>query len=392
MNTRERLLAIEKEMNSKYINREDVIRGLIITLLARGNIVLLGAPGTAKTDMVETLSNSINGKCFETLLTKTSSPEELVGPLDIKELEAGRYKRVTEGTLADCDIGYVDETFKGSSPTLNVLLPIMAQRKFRNGTSRPETIPLLMLVGASNELPEGGVEGPLSALWDRFEMRFVVNYIKDEGSFIRLLQLGRSDSPVSKVGVKDIIKAQEEVRAVSINPVIKTLATLWGRLTKEGFGMSDRKWRDSLRYMQANAWLDGREELCADDVLILKDIAWNTPEQAREVRSIIRKATESDLARAQDLYDSITEIYATLKEFSGVNSEDKRKFGATKFGRLTELFDKATRAKKMIQTSSNEYKRKGRTTAELEGYIKGLNSILAEVTSNLVPGGVGGDK
>ena len=72
INVRKQLNTLEEEMNSKYINRREVIHGLLVSLLAKGNIVILGAAGTGKTDMVQTLSRSINSECFETILTKTS--------------------------------------------------------------------------------------------------------------------------------------------------------------------------------------------------------------------------------------------------------------------------------------------------------------------------------
>ena len=156
--TRKKLLKIEEEMNGKFINRNEVVRGLVITLLARGNIVLLGPAGTGKTDLVQTLARCINGQYFETILTKMSSPEELFGPYNLKELEEGNYVRNTTNTAVDSEVAFVDEVFKCNSATLNGLLGLMAQRVFRNGGSAPSPTPTELFVGASNELPEGGID------------------------------------------------------------------------------------------------------------------------------------------------------------------------------------------------------------------------------------------
>ena len=137
INVRKQLNTLEEEMNSKYINRREVIHGLLVSLLAKGNIVILGAAGTGKTDMVQTLSRSINSECFETILTKTSSPEELFGAYDIRQLEQGNYVRNTTHTLVDSMVGFVDEVFKCNSATLNGLLGVMAQRTFPMGTVSP---------------------------------------------------------------------------------------------------------------------------------------------------------------------------------------------------------------------------------------------------------------
>ena len=59
VNLQEEMRKLEQELNGKYINRGDVIHGLIVTLLARGNCVLLGSAGTGKSDLVQTLSRAI---------------------------------------------------------------------------------------------------------------------------------------------------------------------------------------------------------------------------------------------------------------------------------------------------------------------------------------------
>ena len=227
VNLQEEMRKLEQELNGKYINRGDVIHGLIVTLLARGNCVLLGSAGTGKSDLVQTLSRAITGTCFETILTKTSAPEELFGAYDIKALQDGKYVRNTENSLVDGDVAFVDEVFKCNSATLNGLLGVMAQRTFRNGSSAPTPIPLQLFVGASNEMPEGGADGALAALWDRFEMRFVVEYIKDKGSFHKLLSLNKSLEPKTKVNVSDIVKAMDEIESVEIGDGEDLIVALW---------------------------------------------------------------------------------------------------------------------------------------------------------------------
>lgn len=388
---RESLRQIEKEMNEKYINRADVIHGLLVTLLANGNIILLGPAGTGKTDMVETLARTIDGKCFETLLTKTSSPEELVGPLDIKKLEGGEYERVTRNTLVDSQIGYVDETFKGSSPTLNILLPILAQRTFRNGTAMPTKIPLMLFVGASNELPDGGTDGNLAALWDRFEMRYVVDYLKDEGSFARLLKMS-GDDPETKVNIRDIAKAQKEVLSIKTDKAIQTIVDVWHALAKEGYRMSDRKWRNSLRYMKANAWLAGRKELASSDVLVLKSIAWQTPEQIKDVARIVYKTVSPMVGRAQDLFDSACEIYNELSKYKDDDNYNKEHFGSTKFGKLAEVHKKLTRAQALIANIKKDLVSAGKETEDVDTYMEGIHNMLEHVAVSLIPSLGGGSK
>jgi MoxR-like ATPase len=85
-------------------------------------------------------------------------------------LENDRYVRKTDGYLPTAEVAFVDEIFKANSAILNALLTLLNERLFDNGNQRLP-VPLLCLVGASNELPESE---ELDALYDRFLIRRTV--------------------------------------------------------------------------------------------------------------------------------------------------------------------------------------------------------------------------
>ena len=76
-----KLLKLETELNGCFMEREKIIRGLLVAAVAKGNLLILGAPGAAKTAIAEALSRQLGGNFFSRLLTKVSAPEELFGPL-----------------------------------------------------------------------------------------------------------------------------------------------------------------------------------------------------------------------------------------------------------------------------------------------------------------------
>lgn len=383
MTTQKDLLKLEEELNGKYINRNNEIRGLLVTMLARGNMVLLGQAGTAKTDMVQTLARSIKSDCFETILTRTSSPEELFGAYDIKELEQGRYVRNIDNTLASAEFGFVDEVFKCNSAVLNGLLGVMAQRTFRNGNSTPSPIPLQLLVGASNELPEGGADGELSALWDRFEMRFVVDYIKDERSFLKLLEMGASLEPKTVVDMKDVITAQGEAKDIGIANVEQVIIGIWKRLKEEGLSVSDRKWRNSLKYLRANAWLEGRTTVEEDDVEILKNMLWQSPEQIKVVRKVVGEFANPDNNKAQELGDIAEELVSQLKQFTDDDEKNRQDYGTTKALKASEVHSKLVRTRKQLNTMKSKVKSAGKSTKTIDIIIDKVNNGVLEVTKVL---------
>lgn len=88
-------------------------------------------------------------------------------------LENDEYVRQTDGYLPTAEVAFVDEIFKANSAILNALLTLLNERLFDNGNQRFE-VPLLCLVGASNELPESE---ELDALYDRFLIRKHVSQV-----------------------------------------------------------------------------------------------------------------------------------------------------------------------------------------------------------------------
>ena len=99
--------------------------------------------------------------------------------LSLKALEQDRYARVVTGKLPEAQFAFVDEVFKANSAILNSLLAAMNERLFHNDGA-PLAMPLVSLFGASNELPDGK---ELEALFDRFLLRFDVQYLRRPASF-----------------------------------------------------------------------------------------------------------------------------------------------------------------------------------------------------------------
>jgi MoxR-like ATPase len=213
-------------------------------------------------------------------------------------------------------------------------------------------------------------------------MRFVVEYIKDKGSFHKLLSINKSLEPQTKVDVKDIVSAMEEIDDVELGDAEELIVTLWDAFNKNGFRLSDRKWRNSLRYMKANAWLNGRTSLTDDDVMIIKDMAWSVPEQIKPIRKLVFNTLNPAFGKAQDLYDAVCEVYAELESFTDDDVENKSKFGSTRGMKAAEVNNKLVSARKMIQTTIAQ--QKGKDVSTLESYVDSINTMVQGVTNILL--------
>lgn len=372
-----KFLLLEGELNQYFLEREQIIRGLLVATIARGNLLILGPPGTAKTNLAEMLANQLGGKFFSRLLTKVSSPEELFGPLSLKELENDRYKRVTSGRLPEADIAVIDEIFKCNSAVLNTLLPILNERVYFDDSNTASPIPLQLLVGLSNELPEGGAEGELLALWDRFDLRYVVDYLKEEKSFASMLALNEYQ-PTTNISLKELEKAQSEAAQVKITETtINTLVRLWKELKSQGILISDRRFRNALRFLKAHAWLAGRIEVGEEDLEILTHIFWTQPEQVKQIKKIVLGLANPLTLQANEIYDGALELHYRIKELPE---------GAERSQAATEANHKLKVAAKMLSALSKQAKQEGKSTTTISQRQNQIKEINEEIVNSYLLG------
>lgn len=245
-----KLVEIKNYLNQKFYEREKVVEGILIALLARQHMLLIGPAGTAKSAISSELAKIIQGaNYFQWLLTRFSTPEELFGPVSLKELENGVYKRNTHSKLPEAHISFVDEIFKSNSAILNSLLTLINERLFyNNGT--PIQTPLMSIIGASNEYPEDD-EG-LEALFDRFLLRFELDYIGDESNFIAMMKGQGQTNKVPSITLDELKQYQFYSDMVTISDdVYMTLAAIRTKLKDEGIRPSDRRFKQSLTLLQA---------------------------------------------------------------------------------------------------------------------------------------------
>jgi len=304
--TRQKLLQIETELKKSYFEREEEVHGSILALLARQHVLLLGPPGTAKSQLVEDLCGRTGGIFFSRLLTKFSTPEELFGPISLKGLEQDKYMRITTGKLPEAQIAFLDEIWKASSSILNTLLRIVNERMFDNGNGSPIRVPLQSMFGASNEMPESG---QLSALDDRFLFRFVTQYIVSPQNFVNMLAAPPSPSgTLITMGELTAMQADSE-KIVIPDEVFVALVNLREILKKESIIASDRRYKQSLSLIRANAYLSGRPQASVEDLALLKDVLWSQPSEYKTVRKLVLTTVNPTLSQVQELLDMAQEVY-----------------------------------------------------------------------------------
>ena len=130
-----KLREVGRALDARYLDKSEIVRLLLVTLVAGEHMLLVGPPGTAKSALVRHLARLIDARYFEYLLTRFTEPNELFGPVDIRAFREGTYMRRVEAMLPEAEIVFLDEIFKSNSAILNSLLTILNERRFSNGAA-----------------------------------------------------------------------------------------------------------------------------------------------------------------------------------------------------------------------------------------------------------------
>ena len=297
---------VGRALDARYLDKSEIVRLLLVALVAGEHMLIVGPPGTAKSALVRHLARLVDARYFEYLLTRFSEPNEIFGPVDIKAFREGTFVRRVEAMLPDAEIVFLDEIFKSNSAILNALLSILNERRFFTGSATIR-VPLCSLFGATNEVPN---DDALGAIFDRFLVRTLSENL-DSFHFHGLVERGlraeaaalapkrdgapgaADDDVAPLVSLADIHRLQERLPQLMqfSEEFLARYKGLVFQIRSEGVTVSDRRVVKLLKMFAASALIDGRPAAHDGDLFVLRHV-WNSVDQIPILEDIVGPVLE----------------------------------------------------------------------------------------------------
>jgi MoxR-like ATPase len=263
----EQLERLRDLLDRHVVGHAGAKQALLLGLLCREHIYLEGPPGTAKTRMAEVAARGSSLEFFFYQLHRDTRLAELVGdvvlerrPIREPGAEGERiHQRIEPGGLLTAEVCVLDDISRAPGEALNVLLRILNERKFGDGS-----IPLLTAIATSNPMRDEYYNEPLDpANVDRFAIQLRIG---------GLIQSGDRESATTLVDrfAEGLVVEQPEAEAVADRATFDHLYGELGRI-EISRGVIDAL-LDALRALVTDYGCDETNSLLTDRSFLVKAV------------------------------------------------------------------------------------------------------------------------
>jgi MoxR-like ATPase len=270
---RETFLRIKARMAEVVVGQDAAIDGMIVALLAKGHVLLEGAPGLGKTLAARALG-VVSGSAFKRIqFTPDLMPSDITGS-NVYSRDTSTFRFVAGPIFAH--VVLADEINRAPAKTQSALLEAMQDQQVTvDGTSRPLASPF-MVVATQNPLESHGTYPLPEAQLDRFLFKLLIGHPPPdiERAIVRQHAQGFDPTDLGKLTPiatpDDIVRMHAIADTVRIDDAVVDYIVDVVRRTREDraieVGASPRASIAMMRAARVVAASEGRAFVTPDDV------------------------------------------------------------------------------------------------------------------------------
>jgi len=271
---------LQNYLESQIIGQQELVKQLMIALLADGHILVEGPPGLAKTRAVKSLADCVEGDFHRIQFTPDLLPADLTGT-DIFRPETGEFT-FQSGPIFNSLI-LADEINRAPAKVQAAMLEAMAEKQVTAGRKTYALPDFFLVMATQNPIEQEGTYPLPEAQLDRFLLHLEVAY-PDMESELEILRLNRGEAqgnqPVQPepISQQTIFETRQEVLNIHMADTIEQYIIRLVMATRQPKQYSDQldQWLDMGvspratialdRCARAHAWLAGRDYVTPQDV------------------------------------------------------------------------------------------------------------------------------
>jgi MoxR-like ATPase len=264
---------IEDNIRRAVKVRDDVLRHVVVSLLAEGHILVEDYPGVGKTALARALSRTLDCQFARVQCTADLLPADIVGA-NIYNQREQRFEFRPGPIFAN--IVLVDEINRASPKTQSGLLECMQERHVTVDVHSHELASPFMVFATQNPVEYEGTYPLPEAQVDRFMVRLSLGYPSPDEEAGMLAGHESGDRVLDLEAVVDrteVLTAQDAARRVHASRALRDYVVSLLRHTRDDsrveLGASPRAGLMLLRAAKAHALLKGRDHALPDDVQAL---------------------------------------------------------------------------------------------------------------------------
>ncbi|GAB4536780.1 MAG: MoxR family ATPase [Parvularculaceae bacterium] len=278
-----KLNAARDAVRGVIIGQDRVVDEALIAVASGGHALLVGAPGLAKTLLVQTVAAALGLDSKRIQFTPDLMPGDILGSEVLEETENGsRAFRFIKGPVF-CQLLMADEINRASPRTQSALLQAMQERHVTIAGQRYELPRPFHVLATQNPLEQEGTYPLPEAQLDRFLMEIDVDFpgLDAERRIIVETSSAESTPPPAALSAEELIRLQHVVRRMPVGDrVVDAILALTRSARPESsdredvrahvaWGPGPRAGQALMLASRARALLDGRFSPSIDDVTAL---------------------------------------------------------------------------------------------------------------------------
>ena len=300
---------LQRAIARAIYGKEEVIQNALITLLARGHLLIEDVPGVGKTTLAQALAKSFRCSFQRIQFTSDLLPSDVLG-VSVYNPESREFEFRSGPIFAN--VVLADEINRTTPRTQSALLEAMNEAQVTvDGKSLPLPQPFLVIATQNPVEHHGTYPLPESQL-DRFLMRIKMGYPSHETER-EILRKRVGDDPLESLApvadVSDVMAMQEAVQHVKVDSSLHDYALEIVNRTRNSdqlaLGVSPRGTLMLQRAAQARAFLEGRDFCLPDDFKQLAVAVFSHRVVTSSRHASLQKKSETTESVLRDIVESV---------------------------------------------------------------------------------------